>query len=216
MTASPPPYRLVIFDFDGTLADSFPWFIGILNEVAETFRFRPVQEDELEELRGLDARTILQRLGVPLWKLPMIASHMRQAQRRDIGQIRPFGGVPAMLRRLDKAGLTLAAVTSNSEENMRRVLGDAAGRFACTDCGASLFGKAARLRAVLRRTGTPAAAALFIGDEIRDADAARETGVAFGGVSWGYTRADALAAARPVHLFTSVEAVAETLAPPAS
>lgn len=206
-------YRLVIFDFDGTLADSFPWFIGILNEVATTFRFRPVAPDEVDELRGLDARAIVQRLGVPFWKLPMIAAHMRQAQQRDIGTIRPFDGVPALLDTLKDAGLTLALVTSNSEENMRRVLGDTAGVFSCTDCGASLFGKAARLRAVLRRTGIPAGSALFVGDEIRDADAARDAGMDFAAVAWGYTTADALAATRPAHLFPSVESVAEAVIP---
>lgn len=207
-------HRLVLFDFDGTLADSFPWFIGILNEVAETFRFRPVADDEVEELRGLDARAIIARLGVPLWKLPMIATHMRQAQRRDIGKIHPFDGVPEMLRTLKDAGLTLAVVTSNSEENMRRVLGDTARVFACTDCGASLFGKAARLRAVLRRTGIPAGSALFIGDEIRDADAARDAGVDFGAVAWGYTTAGALAATQPAHLFSTVADIAAALSTP--
>lgn len=61
-------YRLAIFDMDGTLADSFPWFARNLNAVADKFRFRRIAPDEVETLRQLDARRILERLEVPGWK----------------------------------------------------------------------------------------------------------------------------------------------------
>jgi len=71
-------YQLAIFDVDGTLADSFPWFAKVLNGVAEEFGFRGVDADEVEALRGCDAREILRRLDVPRWKLPMIARRDRR------------------------------------------------------------------------------------------------------------------------------------------
>jgi hypothetical protein len=49
----PVKYRLVIFDMDGTLADSFPWFTSVLNTVADKYRFRRVAPHEVETLRGL-------------------------------------------------------------------------------------------------------------------------------------------------------------------
>ena len=67
--------------------------------------------------------------------------------------------------------------------------------------GASLFGKPARLRQVLRAAGVPAAAAIYVGDETRDAEAAAQVGVAFGAVTWGYAAAEALLARRPAHVF---------------
>jgi len=36
------PYSLVIFDLDGTLVDSFPWFLRTINDVADYFGFRRV------------------------------------------------------------------------------------------------------------------------------------------------------------------------------
>jgi phosphoglycolate phosphatase len=68
---------LVIFDLDGTLADSFPWFLRHANDVADRFGFRRIADDEIEPLRRAGSREILQRLGVPRWKLPLIARHMR-------------------------------------------------------------------------------------------------------------------------------------------
>ncbi len=77
-------------------------------------------------------------------------------------------------------------------------LGDHAGLISCFACGASLFGKAAKYKAVLKRTGTAARDAISIGDEVRDGEAARQAGIDFGAVSWGYASVEALRQAGPV------------------
>lgn len=201
-------YQLAIFDFDGTLADSFPWFVGVLNGVADRYGFNRVKADEVELLRGYDARQIMRHLRVPSWKLPFIANHMRRLMASDIDGIRLFDGVPDMLRALTERGVTVAIVSSNSVENIRRILGpEAAGQVAHYGCGASLFGKAAKFRRMLRTTGVPASHAVGIGDEVRDIEAARTVGMACAAVAWGYTRGDALAARHPDRLLTRVEEI---------
>ncbi|SMH59750.1 HAD hydrolase-like protein [Azospirillum agricola] len=206
-------HRLVIFDFDGTLADSFPWFVGVLNGVAGRYGFQPVRPEEMETLRGYDARRIMRHLRVPLWKLPFIASHMRRLMARDIDGIQLFDGVPAMLRTLTGRGVTVAIVSSNSVDNIRRILGpENAALVSRYACGASLFGKPAKFRGILRDTGIPAADAIAIGDELRDIEAARRVGVACAAVTWGYTRGDALEAHRPDRLFRRVEEIPAGLA----
>jgi len=203
-------YRLVIFDFDGTLADSFPWFVRVFNEAADRYRFRRIREGELEELRGLGGREIVRRLGVPAWKLPLIARHMRRLAARDIDTVSLFPGVDPLLRRLSDAGVVLAVVSSNGYGNVSRVLGpENVARIHHFRCGASLFGKAASFRRVLRRSGVAPGEALAVGDEIRDLEAARAVGIPFGAVSWGYTTAGALRAHGPALSFDRVEAIAE-------
>jgi phosphoglycolate phosphatase len=205
-------YRLVIFDFDGTLADSFPWFLTIVNSVAEKYRFRKIAPDEVEGLRGLGAREIVKSFEVPTWKLPFIARHMRKLKAQHQSEISLFPGVDRMLRDLKAQGLTLAIVTSDSEPNVRATLG--AANAACIDvfaCGASLFGKAAKFRSVLKRTGVPPAETLTIGDEMRDAVAAAEAGIPFGAVAWGYATADALARTQPAEMFRTMDEIAGKL-----
>ena len=58
-------YDLVVFDFDGTLADSFPWFCSVLNGVADRYRFRRVEDGEIDTLRGMGASAIVRHLGIP-------------------------------------------------------------------------------------------------------------------------------------------------------
>jgi len=198
---------------DGTLADSFPWFARNLNAVADKFRFRRVAADEIEAMRHLDTRHLLARFEIPLWKVPLIARHMRALKARHSDDIALFSGVGGMLRDLKAAGITLAVVTSDDEANTRRTLGaENVARIDHYACGASLFGKPAKLRQVLRRSGIAARDAIAIGDETRDAEAARQVGIAFGAVAWGYANIEALRAANPAHVFFTMDEIVKTLA----
>jgi len=205
-------WRLVIFDFDGTLADSFTWLVATLNEIAPRWRFRRAEPDEQPMLRQLHAGAILRHLGVPGWKVPLIAGDVRRRMTRDIDHIRLFDGVAPMLERLDGHGLRLAIASSNATVNVERVLGSRLCRVvADRECGAALFGKAARLRRLLRRGGLSPGQAIYIGDEIRDIEAARHVGLAAGAVGWGYNDLDALRRHRPDLVFRRVTDIGDRL-----
>jgi phosphoglycolate phosphatase len=208
-------YRLVLFDFDGTLADSFAWFAAALDAAAERHRFSRVAPDEVELVRGLGSRELLRHLGVPLWKVPRIAADVRRALSRPDVRIPLFPGVPELLRRLDERGVAIGIVTSNTEANVRRVLGpENARRVRHLACGASLFGKAARFRRVVRRSGAEPRDVLCVGDEQRDVEAAHAEGLAAGAVAWGFATLASLEALRPEEVFHSVEELTERLAGP--
>ena len=205
------PYSLAIFDLDGTLADSFPWFLRTINDVADRFDFRRVADDEIEALRHASSREILARLEVPLWKLPAIARHARRLKAEAAAEIPLFSGVETMLRTLAGNGVQLALVTSDSEANAREKLGEAAALFAQFDCAASLFGKPAKFRRVIRRAGVEPGRVIAIGDEVRDIEAARAVGIACGAVSWGYAAPAALRALEPDHMFEQMDEITDAL-----
>jgi phosphoglycolate phosphatase len=138
--------QLAIFDLDGTLADSFPWFLRVVNTVAQRHGFRPILHDEIQMLRGKGTREILDLLDVPAWKLPFIARDMRRMKSQAMSEIALFDGVDAMLAELDAKGVAIALVSSDSEANVRRALGDSARFVAHFACGASLFGKGGQVR----------------------------------------------------------------------
>ncbi len=81
---------------------------------------------------------------------------------------------------------------SDNEANAKTALREHAALISHYACGASLFGKAAKFRRVLKAAGIAPQDAIAIGDEVRDVEAARDAGIAFGAVAWGYATVDAL------------------------
>jgi len=206
-------YRLIIFDFDGTLANSLPWVMSIMNAVADKWHVRRIEDSEIETLRGFDARAFIKHMEVPLWKIPLISKDVKSMMARDIRQIPLFDDMASQLQQLSALGATLAVVSSNSDGNVRQVLGPAnAALFQYYECGAAMFGKKAKFRKILNHSGIPHDEALCIGDEIRDSEAARSENIAFGAVAWGYTRLDALQAQSPAEVFMRVDEITKKIA----
>lgn len=204
-------YKLAIFDLDGTLSDSFPWFLRVINSVADKHGFRRVEDHDIDTLRGKSSREIVKFMNVPYWRLPAIARDVRRMKSEALTDIPLFPGVDRMLRKLSDKGVVLAVVSSNSESNVRTALGDNAGLMSHYACGASLFGKAANFKATLKKAGIAASHAICIGDEVRDGEAAHKARIAFGAVSWGYAKVEALRKVAPVTVFQTVEDIVSDL-----
>ncbi|MBO0935863.1 HAD hydrolase-like protein [Fibrella sp. HMF5335] len=199
------PYQLLIFDFDGTLADSFPLFVRSFNAVADRYGIKPMNPAELDQLRTLGSRQLMQQLRISAWKVPLVAYSVRRLMTRGLAEVCLFEGVPDLLRRAIKAHKQVAIVSSNSEANVRRVLGpELAALVSQYQCGTALFGKARAFRQVIQRAGVSSSAVLCIGDEVRDYEAARSEGIAFGGVSWGFTQPDTLRALPNAQFFDAM------------
>jgi phosphoglycolate phosphatase len=206
-----PRYRLAIFDFDGTLADSLPWFRASFHDVIARFDLTPVTADELEAMRSLSAREIMARLNVSMWQLPAIVSDMRKRKLAAARETSLFAGIPAMLSDLQRQGIKTAIVSSDSEASVRQVLGATTAQITRFDCGAAVFGKHWKFRRVARKLGAKPSETICIGDEIRDIEAAKAAGMDSGAVAWGYALPSALQAAGPTHLFNSIEEVMQRL-----
>ncbi len=201
-------YKLVIFDFDGTLADTFPWFASVINVIADKFKVKKIDSSDLEKIRGFHANKILKYLDVPLWKMPLIENQLRVRMAEDIQQIRIFTGIENLLKNLAGRGVILAIVTSNSYKNVYQVLGPENAAFInYYECGVSLFGKRAKIRKILRKSGIKPSDTIYIGDEMRDGEAAQKANIAFGAVTWGYNTEESLQTYSPQELFGSVDEI---------
>lgn len=205
-------YQLIIFDFDGTLADTFPWFAGVMNQIADKYKFKRIRASEVETVRGYEGRQILKHLGVPFWRIPMIANDLRTRMTQDIKDVSLFPGIKDFLESLVGGGTELAVVSSNLAENIGYVLGqDVATLFSHYACGVSMFGKERKLRSIVKKSGLPREAVIYVGDEIRDLHSARKVGIAFGAVSWGYNRIEAIQSHGPDLVFDTVQDMAAQL-----
>ena len=206
------PYALAIFDFDGTLADSWRLMGQAIIEAADRFGYRRPSPEEAQAMRGLDNRAVMRALGVRMWQLPAIATHMRSVAAEQCDQVALFAGVDALLTGLAAHGVRVAIVSSNSETTIRKVLGTRLAEvIADYACGASLFGKARKFSRVVASAGVEPGRAIGIGDEARDITAARQAGIASGAVTWGYATRDLLVSCGPTHVFDTVDDVIATL-----
>lgn len=206
-------YQLVIFDFDGTLADSAEWFISMTNGAADRFRFRRISEEEVAMLRGRSSREVVAYMGVPAWKMPLIARYARKLVAQHASKIPLFPGVEEMFRGLAAHNIKIALVSSNAEDNVRNILGPDCAQFVSLyACGASVFGKTPKFRSVIRRAKVAKSEVISIGDETRDIEAASKAGIASGAVTWGYARPEILAEHKPTILFQSMAEIVPAVA----
>lgn len=208
-------YDLVLFDFDGTLSDSFPWFAAHLDQAADRFRLQRVPREDVETLRNCEATELLKRFKVPFWKFPLVAHYMRHLMAKDIKAVGLFPGAADLLTRLRKGGATLGVVSSNSESNVRHVFGHELSRLVSYyECGVSMQGKAVKIDKLVRRSKTVKGRTVFIGDECRDIDAAQRSGVDSGVVMWGYNHVCVLQKHSPTLVFDTMDDILQKLEVP--
>lgn len=190
--------RTLLFDFDGTLADSLAEMLATFNEIAPQFDVVTVGQERAEQLRKLGSRGVLRELGIPLWKVPRIMSAVRGSLRARNHVAEPFAGLLNTLSGLAARGVRMGVVSSNEEPNIRAFFTHhALPQPDILSSGVSLFGKGARLRKVLARHRLDPACVAYVGDEVRDVEASRQAGVRSVAVSWGYAERGALVEAAP-------------------
>jgi phosphoglycolate phosphatase len=188
----------LLFDFDGTLVDSLEAAFSAYQRVAPGLGYRPLRRDELQDLRGMHAIEVIRTLGVPLYRIPQLASRVRRAMRADLLATAPVEGIAPVLDLLARRGHRLGVLSSNSATSVRAYV--QRHRFPSFDpilAGTGLFGKAPVLRRQARRWQIDPRELIYVGDELRDLDAARDAGVRFAAVGWGYTAWSRLAEAAP-------------------
>jgi len=193
--------RTLIFDFDGTIADTFTPVVAILNALASEFGYRQAEPGELPTLTQLEPRELAKRMGLPFHKLPLLAVRVRKEMAKNMPNVRPCKGIVPALTELRQRGVGIGILTSNSRENVSAFLAhnpDLTFDFIST--GSGLFSKQKRLRRLLDKRGFALAHTSYVGDETRDIEAAKSLGMRMIAVGWGFSAAQLLSAKRPDHL----------------
>ncbi len=209
-----PVYPVVLFDFDGTLADSLPTSFDTFNRVAGRFGLEPMTREQAVALRQLDSRAIMKRLG-GLIRSSRIMRAAKADFARHIHEVSPFPGVHDTVRQLRQAGCTLGILSSNEQQTIMAFLEQhrMVEHFRVIETGSPLFGKAPRLRRIRRQLRVEHSEVLYVGDETRDVQAATKAGIAAAAVLWGANTREALAPFQPRHFLSQPEQLVDLVAP---
>ncbi len=195
-------YNALIFDFDGTIADTLSEGARIYNLLARENGFREVAREDIPHLRSLDTKHLLHHLHIPKRKLPVLLSKGRRLLKNSIRYQPLIQGMAATLPRLREAADCFGILTSNAPDNVEAFLDchNIRHLFTFISTTTKLSGKSKHLRSIARTFSLEASLMLFVGDEIRDVRAAHKARVASAAVTWGLNSRESLAAERPNYL----------------
>jgi phosphoglycolate phosphatase len=205
-----PRFGTLIFDFDGTIADTLSAIIRLVNEHASEFNIKPLGDKDVEELRGMSNIDIIKRYRIPLIKVPYMVLHGQKELNQRIDEMTLFPGIKDLVLGLKNLGFRLGILTSNSRENVQKFLrAQTLEVFDFIHAEQNFFGKNWALLHLLKKHGLKKDEVLYVGDEVRDIEACQKVGVPVVAVSWGFHRRHLLAAKKPTYL---VDAASEIMA----
>lgn len=209
--------EILLFDFDGTLADTRSIAHDILNDMSREFGFRELPREQLDQARDMSTREFIRHLGISKWRVPSIAHRGLQLLHERIHLVNPIPGMTETLTTLNTRGVRMAILTSNSQANVEAFLSrHEFPPFEFVRSSSKLFGKGREIRHILSKEKLAPSDILYVGDETRDIEAAKETGLRMAAVTWGYNSLEALRALEPEHLIAKPSQLLEILHPHSS
>lgn len=198
----------VVFDFDGTLADTFPAIIDVAYRLSP--RTRRLPPEAIAQLRRLPLLTALRQLGIPLRHLPLLILFTRKHLKSRMRETPPYEGVELMIKTLEKSGNRLFILTSNYKENVQIFLRHYKLDKFFTDIHtvayATTWTKTRALKRLMRQYHLKAHDTYHVGNEALDMRAAERVGIRGIATKWGGFDQEALKRTKP---FAIIETPAE-------
>lgn len=178
----------LIFDFDGTLVNSFHCVIEKTILLSKEFNFRKIEEHETEGLRELSSKDLIKFLKIPFYKLPKLIYHMRKQLQHEMKNLNPVVNIYPVLEQLHNAHFSLGILTSNSIENVSMWLDlhQMQHFFNFIHVESHYFAKKYLLKKTIKKYQLDKSQTYYIGDETRDIDAANKNAIKSIAVTWGY------------------------------
>ncbi len=197
----------IIFDFDGTLADSTAVFASVWNTIAKKHAFKEVQLEDIDALKKLSIAERSKLFNFPLHKLPTILPQFYRLYQQSLQDVHLFHGMKDVIQELDKKGYTIAIISSNSKDNILAFLQtNGIDHVSEVLCSSRIFGKDKVIKKYLKQANLKTSDVLYIGDEQRDIVACKKVGIPIIWVGWGYDAIEIVQSAEPEYkVFTPAE-----------
>lgn len=205
---------VILFDFDGTIADTHQMLIAILNNLSGEFGYEPLSEAVVQEFRGLSSQEIIRASKVSAFKIPFLIRRVKEEVQASMATVSPIVGIIESLENLTKKGYALGILTSNFEENVQIFLThhQINDLFNWLDAGMTIFGKHRMLRRFQEKHNIEPERLIYVGDETRDIDAAKKSGVLVVSVTWGFNTREILEIHSPDALIDQPAQLGEAIA----
>ena len=205
--------KTVIFDFDGTIADTLDCVVHIVNANSENFGYKKVTKEDIPYLQGKKPREILSHLGISIFKLPSWIKKIHSDINKEIMNLKPTVEILPVLSKLkEKSQFQIGILTSNTQDNVRIFLEkNNINFFDFIYTGKSVFGKSHIINKILKQKKIEKTDVFYVCDEVRDIDAAKKSKIKTIAVTWGYNSKEALQNEQPDFLINEPNRLEEIL-----
>ncbi|MGH1392612.1 MAG: HAD-IA family hydrolase [Trichormus sp.] len=191
--------KVIIFDFDGTIADTVDALVSIANRLAIEFGYIQITPEQLTLLKNLSSREIIKYSGVSLLKIPFLVKKVKAELKNKIQELKPIPGMKESLLELKNHGYQLGIITSNSKDNVTAFLeiNELDNLFEFIYSGVTIFGKTTIINNVLKQKQLKPQTVIYVGDETRDIEASKKANIKVIAVTWGFNSAEILSQQNP-------------------
>lgn len=202
----------IIFDFDGTLADSTAVFASAWNTLAQKYKFKGIELKEIDTLKKLSISERSKLFDFPMYKLPMILPQFYKLYRQSLNDVHLFEGMKEVLIEINKRGYKILIISSNSKENILEFL-KMNGIHCVADvlCSNRIFGKDKVMKKFLKEANVDSSNVVYIGDEQRDIVACKKAGIPIIWVEWGYDAKEVVQNEEPEYSVTTPQEILEII-----
>jgi len=191
----------LLFDFDGTIADSIGLGLQIANTLAPQFGIAPLSKEDFDRVRSMSIPKAMKTLNMPFYKLPKAIPLALAEYHRLIHDLLPFEGIHDMLQDLQNMGCKMALLSSNTKENVKHFVDQHdLDFFEWVEGTSGILKKHSSIRKQLKKHKLKADNVIYVGDEIRDVIAAHKCGLRIISVSWGFHTVALLSSQNPDYL----------------
>jgi len=204
----------IIFDFNGVIADTFWQVMEIASRLIKEFGGKNLTPSQLADLKNEGAREIFSDLGISVLKLPFWAKRVREEQAKNIEEAPLFKGIKEMFLELKKKNCQLGILTSNSSENVEKFFKKNhldLNLFTFVHAESKMFGKDKILKKIFKQYKLDPRKVIYVGDEVRDIEAAKKADIKIIAVGWGYNGKEALLKLKPDYFVDKPEEILKVL-----
>jgi len=191
--------KTLIFDFDGTLADTLAFTINSALEISRELKLKNSEKINIEKFRSMDSVDFFKELHISNLKLLYFLFKYQRKLTVEIENTRTFMNLPEVLKTLKEKGVKIGIVTSNSKKNVKLFLknNDLEIFDFIYASPINYFQKNKTLRAAVEKYGLNKEGVIYVGDEVRDINAAKSAGMNVASVTWGYNFESVLSSYKP-------------------
>jgi phosphoglycolate phosphatase len=213
----PRRFRLLVFDWDGTLVDSTAIIAGAIQQACRDLEVPAPDDTAARFVIGLGLIDALRYVApsLPAAEYPRLSDRYRHHYLARDPEIPLFAGAREMLAELDARGFLLAVATGKSRVGLTRALQQQglAHCFVASRCADEGFPKPHpdMLLTLMDRCGVSPVETLMIGDTTHDLELARNAGTCALAVSYGAHTLAGLAGLSPLATVTSIAELAAWL-----